>query len=398
VALVCLSASCAAGGAGHADPGAALGLCEIARVPLTIADGSHPYVEAQSLVRVRSGFIVAGLPTYTWAPGRATERVTANEHMAAQFSLDGGATLIEKPIPGAVERVRAVALVGERWGALFAEILPDSTRVRQEILHLWYAEHDGQRWVSLEELDVPEGEAPDLWGGTELVWTGESVVWVAPLRPGPGAVLYERRGGAWSHELISDAQIEVSALAHHPSMGLLWAHFSEDPGLPGWQQSLRLYRRGASWELVTRVLVASEGMKVRSPTIMPVGDGVTVSWLLGDGGAYALVGIGPGGERTPVDLDPDASRVLPFAPADQEPLWLIAHADPGSQERGLELLAPGSPFGPRRVGSLPSPFVLSHTAAVVSPTELVVVGPQYDPDPANGFLRSLILRLSTSCT
>lgn len=398
--LACLGlASCAGGGASGSGAGAApegpIALCEIDRVPLTLEDGSHPYLEPQSVIRVESGFVVAGLPTYTWSPEDASERVSANEYFGARFALDGRATLIEKPIPGGIDRVRAASLGGDRWGAIFTEVSPDSLVGDAPLRALWYVEHDGERWVTAETLELPEEGTIDIWGSTELVWTGESLAWIAPLRPESLAVQYERRDDEWSHTIIPDVWIEVSTLAYDRNYGLLWAQFSEDPDLPEWQQSLRLYRRTDDWELMSRVVVLPEGGKVSSPSITPLQNGVTVTWRLEAGGAYALVGIDGKGGGAPVALDPTAIQVMPLRRNDRAPAWLVTSTlDPSSGE-ALRLLTPGSPLGSRRVGGVPYPFTAFATAMATSAEEILVLGAEYRP---NLFLRSLLLRLSTSCT
>lgn len=398
---VCLLLASCAGGSGSAGAAGGgegpLALCEIDRVPLTIEDGSHPYLEPQSVFRVGSAFVIAGLPTYTWSSEDASERVSANEYFGARFTLDGRTTLIPKPIPGAINRVRAAWLGGSRWGAVFTEVSPDSLVgvVGAPLRGLWYAEHDGERWVTLEALEQPEEGKVDIWGSTGLVWTGDRLAWIAPLRPESFAAHFERRDGAWSHEIIPDAQVEVSALAYDARYGLLWAQFSEDPDLPEWQQSLRLYRLRDAWEPMSRVVVMPQGGKARSPAITPLDGGVTVTWMVVGGGAHALVGIDGEGGGTPVTLDLTAVQVMALAPNDHEPAWLVAPTAEPTEEDALSLLVPGSPFGPRRVGSVPYPFTAPATAMATAPHELLVLGAEYRP---NLFLRSLLLRLSTSCT
>ena len=407
VGLTLVAVGCAAGGgetSSVAGQGASRGAawCEAGRVPLTLADGTHPYVEPEALIRVGSAFVVAGSPTYTWgfAPDGSTIRRSANQHVAARFALDGRATLIEPPIPGGIGSVRAVALGGERWGMLFDEIPQDSFPSWTVLRGLWYAEHDGQAWSAAEPLPLPDQGTPDLSGATELVRTDQGLLWITPLRPTSTVVQYERRNGRWHHEVISDAQIEVSALAYRESAAW-WAHFSEDPDLPGRQQSLRLFRRGATWELVQRVTVAGDGVKVRSPSVTPSPEGVTVSWRVesrGDLGAYAVVGIGEGAGGAPVALDPSVLGIMALNPPGGPPQWLVTHADEATQSVQLRLLSPGSPFGPRRLADTPSPFVAFQAALALSVNDVLVVGPEYDPEPPNSLLRSLILRLSTSCT
>ncbi len=411
--LLALASAACAGEAGEpaerAEPGSTRDVvaCEVARVPLTIEDGTHPYVEPEALLRLGEGLLVAGTPTYTWAdgPGGATTRVTTDAHVAARFGLDGAATLVEKPIPGAIGSVRPVALGGERWGLLFDEVVADSLPGRAIPLGLWYGEHDGERWARLERLPEPPEGRPVISGSTELVRAGDDLVWIVPARVGLDsahqAVEYTRSAGRWRQRVISGAAIEVAALAFDPSSGLWWAQFSEDPDLPGWQQSLRLYRRVGGWELVRRVAVLPEGDKVRDPRVTPTTGGVSVSWRVEgaeDLGAYAVLDIGSDGGGRRLTLDSSVSQIMALRAGDGGPEWLVVHQDESGPSPELRLLEPGRVSVPERRLTTVSPYLGFLAAASHAPSEVLVVGPQYSADPTNQFLRSLIIRLSTSCT
>jgi len=117
-----LAAACA-GGAASGDGGSPTGAatdvaagCVVARTPLTAGVDTFVYVEPEDLLKIASGFLVVGTPTYTWAPGTDGDSlpVTAGQHVAARFGLDGRATLIERPVQDSIGSVRALPLGSDR--------------------------------------------------------------------------------------------------------------------------------------------------------------------------------------------------------------------------------------------------------------------------------------------
>ncbi|HUP51013.1 MAG TPA: hypothetical protein VM198_00955, partial [Longimicrobiales bacterium] len=304
-ALGAVAAACTGGGAepGSQIAGGGVAGCEMARVPLTVGDGVFAYIEPESFFRVGSDFLVVGTPGYTSAPGTDADSLplTVNEHLAARFSFDGRATLIEPPIDGHIGDVRAVSLGGERWAVLFDEEASRDPSEWGRSRALWYAEHDGTRWTTVESVPYPPDASVRAHSSTELVRMGDDVAWVVPVDLERGTyqlLAYRRTADGWITEVVSDDAVEVAALAFDPDWGLWLAQFSEDPGLPGWQQSLRLYRRAETWELVRRVVVMPEDWKVRDPGVTIFPAGVTVSWRVEsreDMGAYAMVDVTPDG-------------------------------------------------------------------------------------------------------
>ncbi|HUF77023.1 MAG TPA: hypothetical protein VMM35_12135 [Longimicrobiales bacterium] len=379
--------------------------CVVARVPLAVGDGVYPYIEPEDLIQVGSSYVVVGSPSYTWAPGTPGDSLplTMNRHLAARFTLDGRATLIERPVQDSVGSVRALPLGGDRWGVLFDIERRRASGHNWESVALWYAEHDGAAWSLLEPVPMPEEWDLDIDSSSELVRVGEDLVWVVAVRPSgrpPEVVEYTRREGEWEHRVVSDHWMEVSTLAYEEGSGLWMANFAVDPRATDRQRALRLYRRTADWQLMRHVYVASGGESAGDPSITVRPGGVTVTWRVisvADHGAYALVGIGPDSEGTPVDLDREVPQVLSLRSPDGAPRWLLTHVNE-DRSVDLRLLGPRALFGAERMAAAPSPYLGFLAALARTPQEAIVVGPEVSSDPADPFVRSLILRLSTSCT
>jgi hypothetical protein len=332
-----------------------------------------------------------------------TIRLTADAHLAAHIGPNGGGTLIEKPIPGAVGTVRAVSLEGRRWGVLFDEVVPDSAISRT--LGLWYAEHDGESWSVVERVPLPARGRVDFSSSSELVVVPNGLVWVvaARLEGGLSELLeYERREGRWQSRAISDYWVEVSSLAYSADSGLWLTHFAVDSGDTAGQRALRLFRRTGEWELVQRVFAPPLGESVYDPRVTIGSFGVDVAWrtVARDGSrAHALVGLGPNGGGTPVDIGPAALQLISLGTVDQRPSWLVFDYDEqkGAPELRLLTTTPTSAVATTLVA--PSPYPGGFVAALpMSSSQALVVGADVSlEDAAHSYVRSFILRLSRSC-
>ena len=353
---------------------------------------------------VGSAVLVSGAPTYTWEAGSAPNAVMASRdaQLAAYITPDG-VTLIEKPIDVAVGDVRVAALDDSRWAALFSEVGPDSLPLAKQDRGAWYAEYDGEHRTLLEPVPLPVVGDLAFSASSALVRAGDRLAWIAVVRlpeHRASVLSYERRDGEWRSREVSDAWAETTALAYGPSSGLWLALVSEDPDLPGWQKSLRLYRHTSSWELVSRVWVAEAGTEIYEPRVTVLPGGVTVTWRsVGREALFALarVEIRPGSAGRELMLDENAAQVVPLEMADGVPTWIVDHVNPITQQIELRLVR-ATPRSASVVLTVPSPYTGFFGAVSTAPYEVFVAGPEFNPDPARPTVRSLILRLSTSCT
>ena len=408
-----LGLSACAGGAPSADEPGPLDAagevggpgCVVDRFPLTIGDGVYAYIEPEDLIRVGSSYVVVGSPSYTWAPGTPGDSLplTMNRHLAARFTLDGDVTLIELPVQDSVGSVRSVPLGGERWGVLF-----DIERRRPsghlwESIALWYAEHDGAGWSVLEPVPMPEEGELVMSASSELVRIRDELIWIAPARPTDGTsevIEYVRRDGGWQRRVVGNDWVEASTLAYAEGSGLWMAR--SGPNAERTWAGIRLYRRDGDWHLVRDVYAFPSGSRARSPRIMLLPDGVSVSWRMVDGtddGAYAALGIRPDNEGALLALDRAVLQIVPLPGpgANDAPRWIISRVNQAARRLDLKILGPRPLFGGAPLASVPSPYLGFFGALTRTREEVVVVGSEMGSDPADPFVRSLILRLSTSC-
>jgi hypothetical protein len=369
------------------------------RRPLALPDGLEAYVEPVSLLRVGRSFVVVGSPTYTWMVGgaRATQ-TSANAHIAAY--LDASAPrLVAKPLDVPVGMVRAVALDEGRWGVLFSESVLDDFGISRELVGIWYAEYDGARWSEPEPIPLPSDPEITLVisSASPLVRQGGALSWaVTDLRR--GTFHYERRNGAWRVEVVEDRGGEAAALASEDSV--LWLAVSGlDPDISGPRKSIRLFRWRDGWSLVRRYPTAEPYTEIHRPSLVVLPGGITLTWIesspTGRDAARARVGLGvddPGVEHL---IDGAAQRVAPLA-IDDDPVWIVEHIDPVTDLPELRVLrADGGRAEVSR--AIPYPYTGWYAATPAGPDEVLVTGPEFDPDPARASVRSLTLRLNLSC-
>jgi hypothetical protein len=367
-----------------------------------LADGTELYVEPQNLFRLGDAWMVAGAPSYQWsvAPGREAVSVTREAYVAA--TLGSSPRVIPKPLPDKrIGSVIATPLGDGRWGAIFDDVDPDSIHALAEPLAFWYGEHDGNRWTLVEPLPTPPGSLLDLRQSSDLVRVGDELVWISFERGRVGTILhrYERRDDVWRYERMPDEFVEQVALGLDLDSTLWIALAGPDAAQPRYAKTIRLYREGTGRELVSRV-EALVGAPMILQLFVDVREGAaTVSWatLGADGSrAYTRADIRPDGAGQVVLLDDNALHLYPMTMSDGSLAWITEHQDRRTRSKELELLRlDGSRVV--RVASAPSPFTGFFRAMPNGPHEVLLVGPEMGLVQTETPVRSLILRLSTSC-
>jgi hypothetical protein len=138
--------------------------------------------------------------------------------------------------------------------------------------------------------------------------------------------------------------------------------------------------------------------EISPPSLTVSPEGVTVTWieLLGQGLVRARVGVAPRRPGRLVVVDRAAPVVRPLSTRAGGTAWLVQHNDILTESAELRLVRLDASRA-RTVLARPHPYTGYFTAIAAGPDEVLVTGPEFDPDPARPTVRSLTLRLNPSC-
>ena len=183
------------------------------------------------------------------------------------------------------------------------------------------------------------------------------------------------------------------------SSGVWMALSGVDPDLPAWTKTLRLFRWASGWQFVSRVATVEAYTEIRDPFVTVLPEGVTVTWRevsAAGSPAMARVGVGADHPGELLLLDPSTEQAKPIGMPDGSPAWVVQHVNAvtGLDElRLLRIEGPGTHIAQR----IPYPLRGFYAALATGPDEVLVTGSEFNPDPAHATVRSLTLRLSSSC-
>lgn len=380
----------------------------VSRTAMRLNDGREVYIEPQAVVSDGGRILLAGRPTYVWtrdAPGGI--QPDEGDESIGVF-LDGNdATLIEAPVGARLlDDLRAASLGGGSWAVLMSELDPDSRfPERDGATHVWYAEHDGRDWTTVEEMPRPDGGRLQTFSSSELLRTDRGIGWLAQFvsPDGTGRVMYYHRGpGGWMTEVVSSRRADALSLGSSQATGVVAALAGAETGADGWTYSLRTARRASAWALDAPVTVAAAAEVIRQPSFSRTGGTATLSWIheprspgSAAPGAWAagVSVVGSFGGVEPVDRG--SSRVVPVPVRDSTLIWIADHENVATGDRELRVIQ-GAPTGSLLLGAVPNPFTGYFTATWTDP-DLVIIGPEFNPTPGSATVRSLIIRVSLSC-
>jgi hypothetical protein len=380
--------------------------CILEQRPVVLADGTELYIEPQALMREGDDWLVVGSPSYEFAvaPGQDAVNLSRNQHIGAW--LGRPARALGKPTDGTIGSLLSTPLGDGRWAAIFDEIEPpsDSVSAFPSPVSYWYGEHDGTQWTLVEPLPLPPETRVDLRLSSNLVRVGDRLAWIARDSDQDRfdrLVWYERIDGVWRYERLPDELVEHVVLAVDEGSGLWLLLSGIDPDLPEWEKTLRLFREGPPRKLVSRVAVVDAAHAIYQQNLELGPNGATVSWAVvtPEGTpAFTRTRIREGGSADSiVELDDDVEHLYSLTMPDGALAWIAEHhVDRLARREELRLLRlDGSRVV--RAATLPSPFTGFFEVAPNGRDEVLLVGPQMGLAPPETPVRSLILRLSTSC-
>jgi len=383
---------------------------ETARERLSLVDGRRVYIEPVVLAaNSRGDLLLAGQRNLLErrAGGPSAGRASGDSLLGAIVPRSGPVRLVPSPIPSRLlNGVGAVARPDGTWAVVFGETGPYSGPSRPDtVARLWFGVFDGAAWTELEHLPAPPEALIRAAGASALIAYGDTLAWAlrttTPQHP-DDVIVYERRGGAWTYEIVPTVVSAYSALAHSDSMGLLLFHVGPDLSLPSDRNSLFLWARHPGWGKIRKV-VSSSVEEVFNPQVRRSGAGHTLNWIAEireSGGtrreAHAMVGRLETGRAQVISLDsamPFAGSLQPVELRRGLRLWVLEHS---SHNGGREVrVVRDSSAVSVPMYRAPSPFATGFVAAATGSSDLVVTGADYDP--VRQSVASMLIRYRVEC-
>lgn len=384
---------------------------EVERGPLVWRDDVSVYVEPASLIATPEGFILVGQPTYEWsfdARGRSLME-SARGFFGVEVRDGEVGTIAFPPGVGDVGWVSATPIESGRIGVLIEEVEgtdPAETRTTRVL----YAEFTDGLWTPVEDVPLP-AEGRVIWSTESSIGSTADgrVYWATPydrLQGGHDVLVSERGPSGWHTSVVTRRWADEAAMVVDTAGVARVVVTGLDPIRGEGLRSARLVRRdaapGATWSAPRPLETGEPGQALQAPTFVRTGVGLDLAWirtpaLEGPSELRVLHDADAPGESGPTVLDPDVLMVrrVDAGPGPAYLLSLHTGSLPGTQ--ALRVHARG-PNGYVLVASLPYPFQGLFAAATTATGDLIIIGPEASMDPVSPFVRSLVIRLSSSCT
>ncbi|MBA3579032.1 MAG: hypothetical protein H0W42_03505 [Gemmatimonadaceae bacterium] len=381
----------------------------LSRAELIVEGGRALYVEPVVFVTSGDRVLLAGKPSYLFAPvpgGATFDALSRNVVFGAVISPDGSARTVPSPDvnAGKVAAIAGAAAGEGAWRLIFAELDSMATDGLQTVGAFWHGIYDGERWSSVERLPPPPDNDLFYYNSSRLAENGDTIVWAARTNMPPrnlGVVVYERTPAGWSYRVAGPSGVAYVQVAHSRTLGFTLALVYPDPALYEDTNSLFFYRRRSDWELVRKVVAGGEGA-IHRPLLNLWGDSGVLTWktyIRDQAGTRiefrGMVGeIGQRNERLLVIDGRNAEGRSTLITHDGRILWVTDHVTGSGGERELQLRQPAGD-STAVLWRTPYPYRGPLAATVYSHSDLMTVGPKLDE--ARQLLVSVVLRLRLDC-
>lgn len=338
-------------------------LHEVSRERLIMADGRQLYVEPVVL-EANSGGDVLLAGTYNHLFEKTAEGewefVARDSVFGALIPKTGAPQVVPSPLPGKLLKgIRAAASDDGTWAVVFAEVRPDTGNPDpQRAARLWYGVLDGVCWTTIESLPLPPGGTVEpIVFASSLARRADALGWALPVdRRGliSGILVYERRGGEWTHEVVPTGFAKVD-LSYSDTLGLVLAVRQGDFRLRRDANSLLFWVRQPEWRILRSVVRGSEE-QVHRPSLIITPERSTLTWMAEVNGmdglvryeAHAMIGSLEKRNEPIITLD---SAVVPAHPISFVPLtagprvWVTDHLLAGGEDREIRFVRESSGLG-----------------------------------------------------
>lgn len=364
--------------------------------------GQETYIEPQNFLETPEGLLLAGVPTFEWVEPRVPGVPPITDRLVGVF-LDGGEVRPILAPEGVGPTLAAVRVAYEGPERLSWLLHRTETRDSVEAGELFAGEWWKGDWGDLEVLDF-EGATPHLFSSSTLLPGGGPYRWLVPVATASArsAVF------AFDEDPVSrtpvPALVDVVAMASGPD-GARWSAVGglvASSAPEGYARALRVWRHPEAASAPEWRWSTSHENDLVLPTLSARGGAVHASWIVKTPTeppqGWAAMRVGAPDGPAPVEVDSAAAWIVPVALADGAALWITHSGGAGDRLGDLRIYRLSAAGSPEAIHTMPYPYSGYHAAVATAGGELVIVGPEYIPDPANPVVRSLLLRFHITCT
>lgn len=410
-AFLLLLAGCAHAPALRTHPSSKL--CEVreaSRDSLFVEGGRALYVFQEILEpNTRGDVLLAGSIAVLQERGAdgAWRVVRKDSAFGAVLRRGGEAVAVPAPIPTRlIAAPRAAARPDGTWSVVFAETHGSTGESRPDsAARLWHGILDGNRWIRLEPIPLPDGGSVKTGNAGAPIYRGDTLFWALPFRsPHHDVAVFSRREGRWTHEIVPTRFALYPRLAYSDTLGLVLAAVGSGGDFRA-AEHLFLWTKRPAWQPLV-LLVPETRERVIDPWISLDRGREVVSWvgMVTRNGvprqeAHAILGsLDPASGVTVLDSAVTGWGDVPVRPIpgtrDGARLWALEHGESGGATKPIRIIqdVDGSPVL-RTSGD--APFVSGFAAAMPDPAWLLLAGGVHDP--GRQLLISLVLRYRVEC-
>jgi len=384
----------------------ACAISEVGRSPVALSPGTGVYVEPHALSVFGDGFLLAGHPVIDWTvPDSGPAAMTSQGRFLGVLSVGGELRSIPRP-PGVapIEWLRMVPRGPSVWGFLLDEAATEDGPGR-----IVYAEFDGAEWSEPEVVSVPDGGTVDVSMGSALRVDDSGVVmWAGRFQssgPSVDVLVFRRTQAGWTSSVGAREWVDETDI-YPGGSGEFWlAVTALDPEYESRRRSVRIFAPGEPLEHTLSVALPADFLQ--DPVFARGPGGLSLAWRhVGSAGAVAETWLqravievvdGDGIHAPPVLLDAGAALLQGLTAPDGSTLWFTYHISPVTESETLRITRDDG-VNLSVLFDRPYPFVGLFRAAIDGSGDILVAGPLIDMDPLSPSVRSLLLRLSLSCT
>jgi hypothetical protein len=390
---------------------------ELAQRELTTESGRKIFVEPVSFVSDANGdiFLVGPSDISTVDSSGSTTDVARNAIFGVVVDSHLNHYQVPNPIAPEVIGVRAAATASSGWHVVFGQTAssqqsaPSSPGWVGGADFLWYGVFSGRTWTMLERLPTPPGATVYQLFASRLATNGDSLAMAVPMRNSrgePHILLYERRKGVWSYEIIPtvNSRAETAYSAH---FGLVLAVVQPDStDRQGDGGSLIIRTRAEKWQPMWRLVHGRLEGEVLNPSVSFIDDTLIVGYYASSPGARAfrglqareIVGALQTREARTIVLDSsvlgESEPLIPVIHDHRVRVWITRHHSPASAYSELRFLQETADVV-NLLRSMPDPFTAYVSAVSIDSSRLVVSGLKYVPGK---YVASLLLQFRVNCS